>query len=464
MVFSSLPFLFVFLPLTMLFYYIVPRRFKNAVLLLFSLIFYSYGEPVYIFLMLFSILMNYISGLLLGKFTDSTGKKKAVMIINVIINLALLGVFKYTGLIVGALTKIPALSELTVPEIALPIGISFYTFQTMSYVIDVYRGNCKPQKNIVTFGAYVSLFPQLIAGPIVRYIDVEEQLQTRKESLDMFTKGIGVFTIGLAKKVLIANSLGFVWDQIKAVENPGVLGAWIGIIAFTFQIYFDFSGYSDMAVGLGNMFGFTFVRNFDYPYTSKSITEFWRRWHISLGTWFREYVYIPLGGNRKGKARQCLNIFIVWGLTGIWHGAGWNFLFWGLYFGLLLTIEKFFLYKRLQKLPAFVSHIYTMVIVIFGWVLFDFTDTPQMFSYIGSMFNFTKGFISADIVPLIISNIALFVIAIIACLPLGRKLRDKVCEKKVYPYIETVLIVLAVVLSVASLVNSTYNPFLYFRF
>lgn len=448
----------------MLFYFIVPRRCKNAVLLLFSLIFYSYGEPVYIFLMLFSILMNYISGLLLGKFAGSSGKKKAVMIINVIINLALLGVFKYTGLIVGALTKIPALSELTVPEIALPIGISFYTFQTMSYVIDVYRGNCRPQKNIITFGAYVSLFPQLIAGPIVRYIDVEEQLQTRKESLDMFTKGIGVFTIGLAKKVLLANSLGMVWDQIKAAENPGVLGAWIGIIAFTFQIYFDFSGYSDMAVGLGNMFGFSFVRNFDYPYTSKSITEFWRRWHISLGTWFREYVYIPLGGNRKGKARQCLNIFIVWGLTGIWHGAGWNFLFWGLYFGVLLTVEKFFLYKKLQKLPSFVSHIYTMLIVILGWVLFDFTDTPKMFSYLGSMFNFTKGFISADIVPLIISNIALFVIAVIACLPLGRKVRDKLCDKKIYPFIEIVLIVIAVVLCIASLVNSTYNPFLYFRF
>lgn len=465
MVFSSLAFMFVFLAATLVLYYAVPAKFRNFVLFAVSLIFYGYSEPVYIFLMLLSILINFVSGLLLEKFSGSAKKRKAVLVICVVVNLALLGYFKYAGLLVQTAKKLPIFAFLPDPDIALPIGISFYTFQTMSYVIDTYRGNCKAQKNFITFGTYVALFPQLIAGPIVRYVDVEKELKERHESVALFSDGVRLFLFGLAKKVLIANEMGALWDSLKSTgETNGLIGSWVGIIAFTLQIYFDFSGYSDMACGLGKMFGFKFVRNFDYPYVSKSITEFWRRWHISLGTWFREYVYIPLGGNRKGKARQCLNIFIVWALTGIWHGASWNFLLWGLYFGVLLTIEKFFLSKILDKLPSALSHVYAMFFVIVGWVIFDFTDTGEMLSYLGSMFSLKNGLISSDALYLTATHLPLIIIAVLSSMPLVRHLYEKLKRFKFYPAAETVMAVVVLILCVASLVSSTYNPFLYFRF
>ena len=465
MVFSSLPFLFFFLPAVLIAYFAVPDRAKNAVLLIVSLLFYGYGEPVYILLMAGSILLNYFAGRLLGAFSEKPKQKKAVLVLCVIVNLLLLGFFKYATLFVSTLKVLPAFSFLPDPQIALPIGISFYTFQSMSYVIDAYRGNCAPQKNLVTFGTYVALFPQLIAGPIVRYVDVEKQLQTRTHSWEKTTNGVRLFLFGLCKKVLLANALGAVWDQCKAA--PGTLptlGAWVGILAFTFQIYFDFSGYSDMAVGLGKIFGFEFVRNFNYPYTADSITDFWRRWHISLGTWFREYVYIPLGGNRKGKARQCLNIFIVWALTGIWHGASWNFLLWGLYFGVLLTIEKFGLLRLLKRAPKALSRAYTFLLVVLGWVLFDFSALGDMGAYFSSMFTAKNGLLSPDALSLLMTHLPLLVCAAIFSLPTARRAFTSLKDRGAYRVLEPLAGAAAFVLCVASLVSSTYNPFLYFRF
>lgn len=465
MVFSSIPFLFGFLAIVLTVYYIVPKKFRNFVLLVFSLLFYGYGEPVFILLMLFSIIFNYVCGLALGKFHGKNKASKTVLIFCVIVNIALLGYFKYAGLFVSTLKSLPVFSFLPDPEIALPIGISFYTFQTMSYVIDVYNGNCKPQKNVINFGTFVALFPQLIAGPIVRYVDIESQLTKRLESAELFGGGVRLFTLGLAKKVLIANEMGIIWNELKfAGDSAGVLGHWVGIIAFTLQIYFDFSGYSDMARGLGNMFGFSFVKNFDYPYVSKSITEFWRRWHISLGTWFREYVYIPLGGNRKGKGRQCLNIFIVWALTGIWHGASWNFLLWGVYFGVLLTAEKFFMLRVLKKMPTVFSHIYTMFFVIVGWVIFDFSSVSDIVKYIGGMFGLGGAGTTADLLSFIVASLPVLCIAVFASLPFIRKAYFKLSKMKFFPIIETIAVLAVLTLCTASLVRSGYNPFLYFRF
>lgn len=465
MVFSSIPFLFGFLVAVLAVYYVVPRKFKNFVLLIFSLFFYGYGEPVLIFLMVFSILINYISGILIGKLRGKKNAQKAILILNVIVNIGLLGYFKYSSLLVDTLKMLPVFSFLPSPDIALPIGISFYTFQTMSYVIDVYREKCEPQKNIISFGTFVSLFPQLIAGPIVRYVDVEKELSVRRESAELFSNGVRLFTLGLAKKVIIANEMGLIWDELKfAGESAGIAGHWFGIAAFTLQIYFDFSGYSDMARGLGNMFGFNFVKNFDYPYISKSITEFWRRWHISLGTWFREYVYIPLGGNRRGKARQCFNIFAVWALTGIWHGASWNFLLWGLYFGVLLTVEKFLLLKPLSRLPKICSHIYTMFFVIIGWVIFDFTSVSDIVGYIGGMFGQRGVSAGEDILSLMIYSLPVLCLAVFASLPVIRKVYEKMSRFKLFPLCEAAAVVCILTLCTASLVHSGYNPFLYFRF
>lgn len=465
MVFSSIPFLFGFLAIVLTVYYIVPKKFRNFVLLVFSLLFYGYGEPVFILLMLFSIIFNYVCGLALGKFHGKNKASKTVLIFCVIVNIALLGYFKYAGLFVSTLKSLPVFSFLPDPEIALPIGISFYTFQTMSYVIDVYNGKCKPQKNVINFGTFVALFPQLIAGPIVRYVDIENQLTKRRESAELFSNGVRLFALGLAKKVLIANEMGIIWKELKfAGDSAGVLGHWVGIIAFTLQIYFDFSGYSDMARGLGNMFGFSFVRNFDYPYISKSITEFWRRWHISLGTWFREYVYIPLGGNRKGKGRQCLNIFIVWALTGLWHGASWNFLLWGVYFGVLLTAEKFFMLRVLKKMPTVFSHIYTMFFVIVGWVIFDFSSVSDIVKYIGGMFGLGGAGTTADLLSFIVASLPVLCIAVFASLPFIRKAYFKLSKMKFFPIIEAAAVLAVLTLCTASLVRSGYNPFLYFRF
>ena len=454
-----------FLPFVLALYYITPRRFRNLTLFIVDLVFYAWGEPWLVILMLFSILLNYTSGILIGINREKKGLARFIFILSVILNLGLLGFFKYAGFIGETLNMVMPFLNIPILEIALPIGISFYTFQTMSYTIDVYKNTVKVQKNIITFGTYVSLFPQLIAGPIVRYEDVAEQLMHRKETLQGFTDGVKLFLIGLSKKVLLANEMGNLWDAVReSGTQSGALGSWVGIIAYTFQIYFDFCGYSEMAMGLGKMFGFDFLKNFDYPYISKSITEFWRRWHISLGTWFREYVYIPLGGNRKGLYRQIINIAVVWFLTGLWHGASWNFILWGLYFGVLLMIEKLFMLKVLKKAPAIISHIYSIIIILFGWVLFYFENLNEMGIFLARMFG-SDGFImSGDISVKIISYIPLLIVSAITSTPLISKLYHKIKSKPILYVIDNAGCVLALLLCTAALVSSDYNPFLYYKF
>ena len=465
MVFSSLLFLFMYLPVVLILYYICPRKWRNLLLFIVNLVFYGWGEPIYVTLMIFSTIVDYTCGYFISKYRETDKKKAKIFVVaSMVINLSLLGFFKYAGFITDTLNYLPFLNipSLKVP---LPIGISFYTFQTMSYSIDVYRGDAPMQKNIITFGTYVSLFPQLIAGPIVRYKDVAYQLDHRRETLDQFTKGVCLFCVGLAKKVLIANQMGALWDSMQATgEDIGWLGSWVGIIAYSFQIYFDFSGYSDMACGLGNMFGFEFLKNFNYPYISKSITEFWRRWHISLGTWFREYVYIPLGGNRKGVPRQMLNLLIVWFLTGLWHGADFNFIFWGLYFGLLLVLEKFVLKRILDKTPAFVQHIYALFFIILGWVLFYFTDLGDMGAFFTSMFSFGGEVISHNAGVLAMSYLPMLLAAAVASTPLASNLYKKVSDTAVAPALKTVFCIVVLAICTALLVSQSYNPFLYFRF
>lgn len=469
MVFSSLNFLFIFFAAVLLLYFILPKRFRNLVLFLTSLVFYAWGEPVYIVLMLFSTVVDYSFGYLVDKHRG-TSKAKLALIGSIVINLTLLCVFKYADFIVGNINGLLGLN-LAQPNLPLPVGISFYTFQTMSYTIDVYRGDAKMQKNIISFGAYVTLFPQLVAGPIVRYSTVSEQLESRTETPDMFSEGVRRFVAGLAKKVLLADNIRLVWKLFSETPSEiSVLGAWIGIIAFAFHIYFDFSGYSDMAIGLGRMFGFTFLENFEYPYISKSITEFWRRWHISLGTWFREYVYIPLGGNRRGLGVQLRNIAVVWLLTGIWHGASWNFVAWGVYYCILLILEKLFLLKWLQKTPAVVQHIYTLFFVLISWAIFANDSLSSGIQYIGWMFGIGG-------IPLVnnlalftlLSNAILLAFLVIGSTPWPSRLAAKVSEKlSRRPVLDTALTNLVLVflfgISVAYLVDGTTNYFLYFRF
>lgn len=454
-----------FLPFVLTLYYITPRRFRNLTLFIVDLVFYAWGEPWLVILMLFSISLNYTSGILIGINREKKGLARFIFILSVILNLGLLGFFKYAGFIGETLNMVMPFLNIPILEIALPIGISFYTFQTMSYTIDVYKNTVKVQKNIITFGTYVSLFPQLIAGPIVRYEDVAEQLMHRKETLQGFTDGVKLFLIGLSKKVLLANEMGNLWDAVReSGTQSGALGSWVGIIAYTFQIYFDFCGYSEMAMGLGKMFGFDFLKNFDYPYISKSITEFWRRWHISLGTWFREYVYIPLGGNRKGLYRQIINIAVVWFLTGLWHGASWNFILWGLYFGVLLMIEKLFMLKVLKKAPAIISHIYSIIIILFGWVLFYFENLNEMGIFLARMFGSDGFMMSGDISVKIISYIPLLIVSAITSTPLISKLYHKIKSKPILYVIDNAGCVLALLLCTAALVSSDYNPFLYYKF
>ena len=430
-----------------------------------DLVFYAWGEPIFVILMLVSILVNYIAGVLLGKYRERKKLSKWILIADVVVNLGLLGFFKYAGFIGETLNLVLPFLNLPVIEVALPIGISFYTFQTMSYTIDVYRNTVKVQKNIISFGTYVSLFPQLIAGPIVRYQDVAQQMVQRRENLKQFTEGVKLFLVGLAKKVLLANEMGNLWDAIRdSGSSSGALGAWVGIIAYTLQIYFDFSGYSDMAIGLGRMFGFEFMKNFDYPYISRSVTEFWRRWHISLGTWFREYVYIPLGGNRKGLGRQIINIAVVWFLTGLWHGASWNFILWGLYFGVLLVIEKSFLLKLLKKLPSVIGHVYLMIIVVFGWVLFYFKDMGELASFTARLFGSDGLMMSHHVQTVVISGLPLLITAAVVSTPLFSWLYHKIKNKPLLYVIDNVCCISSMVLCTASLVSSKYNPFLYFDF
>ena len=467
MVFSSLTFLLLFLPAVLLVYFLMPRAGRNAVLFVFSLIFYAWGEPIYVVLMIFSTVLDYTCGRLVEKYRG-TPKKKLGLIISICVNLGLLFFFKYTDFFIGTINSIFR-CELPLLNLPLPIGISFYTFQTMSYTIDVYRGDAKMQKNIISFGAYVSLFPQLIAGPIVRYQDIADQLDERKESFDKFGEGARRFVTGLGKKVLLANNIGLLWSTISESNfaNLSAVGAWIGIIAFAFQIYFDFSGYSDMAIGLGKMFGFDFLENFNYPYISGSITEFWRRWHMSLGTWFRDYVYIPLGGNKKGLPIQLRNIIIVWLLTGFWHGASWNFVLWGLFYCVLLIMEKLFLLKWLKKVPAFIGHIYTLLTVLLGWVLFAFDDFSQGFRFLRVMFGGGAGFVNSDALYQLLSYLPLLLICAVASTPLVKKLYERAQNRlgeKTLAVTDAVRVLLLAVLTIANLISGSYNPFLYFRF
>ena len=462
MVFSSLPFLFLFLTVVLLVSHILPFRFRNFFLLLANLVFYAYGEPVYVLIMIGSILVNFFAGLLMDK-QSTQGRRRAVLVVGIVLNLAALGVFKYAGLFVSTLREIPGLSSLPEVDIALPIGISFYTFQAVSYLIDVYWDDCAASHNLINFASYISLFPQLIAGPIVRYKDVNEQLVSRRETPTLFFFFFRLIVVGLAKKVLLANQFGMLWDAMSADPvAAGALGAWAGACAYTLQIYFDFAGYSDMARGLGRMLGFEFCINFNYPYISKSVTEFWRRWHISLSTWFRDYVYIPLGGNRCGKLRQCVNILVVWALTGFWHGAGWNFLFWGFYYGVLLLLEKLLLGKYIRRLPAVFQHLYAMVIVIIGWVFFASPDLSTALAYLQVMFSFSPGTMGGA--SLVMPWLGMAVIGVVAATPLAKNLWEKLQGKKAMPLVEGALCLAALLLCTASLVSDSYNPFLYFRF
>ena len=468
MLFSSIVFLFAFLPIVLILYYIVPKAFKNVVMLLGSLVFYAWGEPVYIFLMLLSILFNYVCGLDISRYQVKGKKAKRRLVFNIIVNLFILGFFKYSGFVINTVN---GLLPVSIPyrELSLPIGISFYTFQLLSYTIDIYRGNVKVQKNILNFALYVTMFPQLIAGPIVRYADVERQLANRRESWGKFGEGVLLFVRGLAKKVLLANTVGLVFEEVTALPsgNVSVLSAWLGCAAYTFQIYFDFSGYSDMATGLGKMFGFDFSRNFFYPYMSKSITEFWRRWHISLGSWFREYVYIPLGGNRVTVKRHICNILIVWALTGLWHGAAWNFVIWGLYYGLVLLIEKYFLQSFLSRIPSVFDRIYSMLLVMIGWVFF-FSPTPgAAVGYLKVMTGIgANGLVDKYSLYLLVTNAVLWVLLILGSTPYVHQVYERVIYggKKVRTVLNCIVYMAMFLLCVAYLVTESYNPFLYFRF
>ncbi len=472
MVFSSSVFFMAFLPITLILYFLIPQRhlkLRNLWLLLASLVFYAWGEPKYIAVMAFSILFNYIMGLAI----EAKHRAKPMLIACVCGNLAILGFFKYTDFVLESVNGLFG-GEISLLNIALPIGISFYTFQTMSYIIDVYWGRVSAQRDFIAFAAYVTLFPQLIAGPIVRYSDVATMLVGRTSTAEQLAEGIRRFIIGFGKKVLLANQVYVIWKEIISMdmEQMSTATAWLGALAFTFQIYFDFSGYSDMAIGLGKIFGFDYLENFNYPYISRSITEFWRRWHMSLSSWFKEYVYIPLGGNRKGLPRQLLNIAIVWALTGLWHGASWNFVAWGMYFGIILIIEKLFLLKALQRCPTAIGHIYSLILIILGWVIFALTDFSQMSAYIANMFGGARLLIDSDFKYLAGSRLWLLVICAVGSTPLIKQLSAKIsqavgrlsCGQSILGVAEAALLLAVFALSVAFLVSGSYNPFLYFRF
>lgn len=468
MLFSSIVFLFSFLPAVMILYYLLPVRFRNVILLLASLVFYAWGEPVYLFLMLLSILFNYFSGLDIARNLQDKRAAKRSLVFNLIINLAVLGFFKYEGFVLDTLNGILPV-HISYHALPLPIGISFYTFQILSYIIDVYRGNVKVQTNLPNFALYVTMFPQLIAGPIVQYADVDEQLASREVSRTKFGEGSMYFIRGLAKKVLLANTSGMIFTEVSGLAkgNIAVMTAWLGAFAYMFQIYFDFSGYSDMAIGLGKMLGFEFNMNFNYPYVSKSITEFWRRWHISLSSWFRDYVYIPLGGNRVSKIKHIRNLLIVWFLTGLWHGAAWNFVAWGLYYGVILIIEKYLLSPVLDRLPDVVRHIYSIVLVVIGWVLFFSSSFGQAADYIRVMFGAgAHGFADRESMYLLTSNLILWLILIFGSTPLVHFRYEHMLRSKKWntTIINSVVYAALFIVCIAYLVTETYNPFLYFRF
>ena len=471
MVFSSATFLIIFLPLTMVLYYLFgvvitkSAAVKNFILLIASLIFYAWGEPVYIFLMLISICFNYFIGrdMALAKKNEDAKRAKTLFVISLAFNIGVLGFFKYSDFITENLAGMLHL-HLKPLNLPLPVGISFYTFQIMSYIIDLYGGRIKAQKKILDFALYVSLFPQLIAGPIVKYKDISNQLKNREENWSKYSKGINRFIIGLSKKLILANTLGSVYSSVLEMgsENISVLTAWLGIICYTLQIYFDFSGYSDMAIGLGGMFGFEFGENFKYPYIADSVTDFWRRWHISLSSWFKDYVYIPLGGNRCSIPRNILNLLIVWFLTGLWHGAAWNFVLWGLYYGILLILEKYVFKNLLEKIPKIAKHILTIIIVMLGWVLFSAENLSQAMNYIKAMFG-AGAFIDSNAVYLLSTNLALILIGAFCSVPFYKKLTGIFDENKLSK-IKIIASPLLLIICIIFMISETYNPFLYFRF
>ncbi len=468
MVFSSIPFLCYFLPLFLLVYFASPRKARNFVLLVFSLIFYAWGEPVYISLLLVSSVVDYVNGRCLERFEGQRGKQRIFLIISLVVNLSLLGVFKYATLFITTSNSLFG-TGFKDPALALPLGISFFTFQTMSYSMDVYMGNVKAEHNFIDYMAYVSMFPQLVAGPIVRYEEVSIELKNRKETLAGFTSGMQRFLFGIFKKVLIANQMSRLWDTISAMPDRSVMMAWLGALAFTFRIYFDFSGYSDMAIGLGKIMGFNYPENFNYPYTCTSITDFWRRWHMTLSGWFRDYVYIPLGGNRKGMARQIFNIGVVWALTGFWHGASWNYLLWGLYYFVILLIEKLSKGKFPGILPTWLARIYSLFVVMVGWIIFAVEDFKQLGKYLADAFIFgANGFVGHEALYQLRNYILVFAVCILFSMPISRKIAayGEKNEKagNVIAVFGTAATMLLTVVSLAMLVADSYNPFLYFRF
>ena len=466
MVFSSISFIFYFLPVVLIAYFIVPKRFRNIVLLVGSIVFYAFGEPIYVLLLIFSSLVDYAHGLIIEK-NRGTKKAKAALISSIVINVSLLAFFKYADFMIVNLNNWFDFGLKTL-DLRLPIGISFYTFQTMSYTIDVYRGKASVQRNLFKLSTYVTLFPQLIAGPIVRYKDIQDQLDDTTVSYDNFAYGIKRFITGLAKKVLIVNSLGQLSAIASSANEPSVLFYWIGAIAFALQIYFDFSGYSDMAIGLGRMFNFRFIENFNYPYIAKSITDFWRRWHISLGTWFREYVYYPLGGNRRGMPIWLGNILVVWFLTGFWHGAAWNFIIWGLFFGFIIVIEKLFLKRVLDKTPAVINHIYVVFTVVISFVIFKNESLVDIVLNLKGMFGVLDiPFTSPESLYYLKSNAILLIAAAVGATPVAKNLYIRLKETRFSRFSATaapVVFAALLVISTGYIVDSSFNPFLYFRF
>ena len=463
MIFSSIPFLFFFFPLFILLYFTLPFKYKNYILLLFSLIFYAWGEPIYILLMIFSSIVDFINGKNIEKYKDDNKKKKFYLIISIIINISLLGFFKYADFFIKVINNILYL-DIPLLNLGLPIGISFFTFQTMSYSIDVYRGDVKAEKDFLTFMTYVCMFPQLIAGPIVRYETVSNELHKRDINFKKFADGFTRFLRGLFKKVLIANNIGLLFTLITSseVNEISIMTGILAIASYAFQIYFDFSGYSDMAIGMGNMCGFTFLENFNYPYISKSITEFWRRWHISLSSWFKDYVYIPLGGSRVNILKNIRNILIVWILTGFWHGASWNFIFWGLYYGILLLLEKFVLKKYIDKLPDFVKHTYTIILVFIGWMIFAFDDSKYLFGFIKALTS--NKFVDSAFLYYFKNYFLILVIATVFSLPVYPKVKEKMNNTIFTSLLSISIYVILFIVTLSYLVSDTYNPFLYFRF
>ncbi len=465
MLFSSIPFLYYFLPMVLILYAITPKMLKNTVLLISSLVFYAWGEPIYVFLMIATVGIGYILGLLIERFRGTIWSK-IFLILSVSSSLAALGYFKYADFFIENFNLITGLS-VPLLKLVLPIGISFYTFQILSYTVDVYRGDVSAQKNPINLATYVALFPQLIAGPIVRYTDIESQLTKRSHSFEKTLEGIRRFIIGLSKKIIIANSLGELTDAFINSGDKSVLFFWLFAICYMLQIYFDFSGYSDMAIGLGKLIGFDFMENFNYPFISSSITEFWRRWHISLGTWFRDYVYIPLGGNRVKKPRLLFNIFAVWFLTGFWHGAEWNFIIWGVYFGILLTIEKFFVLKHLEK-HKILSHIYVLFFTAISFVIFSANNLTDAVSYVGGMFGINTPFTSFEWLYYLKNYGLIIIIAAISATPIAKIVLSKLCKNKklsnIWSILEIPLLIALLIISTAYLVDGSFNPFLYFRF